>query len=53
LRILRDLTPDFVISRCPDVAEEVPYEIYDDSTAKRKLENAKKVVEWVRRELQR
>ncbi len=53
LGILRDLTPDFVISRYPDVAGEVPYEIYDDGIARRKLENAKKVVEWVKRELQK
>ncbi|RLI72167.1 hypothetical protein DRO97_09155 [Archaeoglobales archaeon] len=34
--ILRDLTPDFVISRYPDVAQEVSYELYDQDIAKKK-----------------
>ncbi|MCX8000881.1 MAG: HEPN domain-containing protein, partial [Leptospiraceae bacterium] len=53
MRILRDLTPDFVISRYPDVAGEVPYEIYDESIVKDKLDGAKKVIEWVKKELEK
>ncbi|MEO2116781.1 MAG: nucleotidyltransferase domain-containing protein, partial [Methanocaldococcus sp.] len=35
------MTPDFIISRYPDIIGEVPYEVYDEETAKERLENAK------------
>ena len=49
--ILRKLTPDFVITRYPDVSQEVPYELYDENSAKDRINSAKKVLEWVEKEL--
>lgn len=51
IKILRDLTPDFVISRYPDIAGEVPYELYDEDIAKEKIDGAAKVIEWVKKNL--
>ncbi len=51
--ILREMTPDFIISRYPDVIGEVPYEVYDKETAKERLENAKKVVDWILGEMKK
>jgi len=36
-----DLTGDYTIARYPDVTEQVPYEIYTENIAKRKVEKAK------------
>jgi len=48
---LRKLNPDFIITRYPDAAQGLPYELYDREIAEEKLEIASKVVEWVRKEL--
>jgi HEPN domain-containing protein len=48
---LRKLSPDFVITRYPDAAHGVPYELYDEELAKERLKIAKNVVEWVQKEL--
>jgi HEPN domain-containing protein len=47
-RHLADLTPDYTISRYPDAANAVPYELYDAATARRKVENAKAVIAWLK-----
>ncbi|MFX1438324.1 MAG: HEPN domain-containing protein [Promethearchaeota archaeon] len=33
-----DLTIDYTFSRYPDVTKKIPYEIYDESTAKLKVD---------------
>lgn len=48
---LRKLSPDFVITRYPDAANGVPYELYDDEIAKERLKIAKNVIKWVEKEL--
>jgi HEPN domain-containing protein len=47
-RHLADLTPDYTITRYPDAANAVPYELYDASTALTKVENAGTVIAWLR-----
>jgi HEPN domain-containing protein len=47
-RHLADLTSDYTVSRYPDAANAVPYEIYDESTARSKVENAEAVIAWIR-----
>ena len=49
--ILKKLTPDFVVARYPDVTQTAPYELYDKEIAEEKLKMAKKVIEWVEKEL--
>ena len=47
-RQLADLTPDYTVSRYPDAANAVPYELYDDTTARTKVQNAEEVIAWLR-----
>ena len=49
---LRELTTHYTTARYPDVANGVPYEIYTEGMARRILEKAREVVEWVRQNLQ-
>jgi HEPN domain-containing protein len=48
---IRKVSPDFVITRYPDAANGVPYELYDEEIAKERLKIAKGVIEWVQKEL--
>ena len=50
-RHLADLTPDYTVSRCPDAANAVPYELYDEATARTKLQNAEAAITWLRRKI--
>jgi len=43
-----DLTSDYTVSRYPDTANAVPYELYDDLTARTKVANAEAVIMWLR-----
>ena len=47
-RYLADLTPDYTVSRCPNAANGVPYELYDEATAQAKVEEAEQVIRWLR-----
>jgi len=48
---LRKLNPDFILTRYPDVADGVPYELYDNQIAQEKLLIAEEVIKWVKKEL--
>ena len=48
-RHLADLTSDYTVRRYPDAANAVPYELYDELTARTKVENAEAVITWLRR----
>ncbi|MFQ6062724.1 MAG: HEPN domain-containing protein [Methanosarcinales archaeon] len=50
---LRRLSPDFVITRYPNAAHAIPYELYDEKIANERLELSKKVIEWVKKELKK
>jgi len=50
-RHLADLTQDFTVSRYPDAANGVPYELYDEATARAKIENAEAVIAWLRQRI--
>lgn len=39
------LTPDYTLSRYPDVSEDVPYEQYDEEIAQEKINTAKRIFE--------
>jgi len=41
-----DLTPDYTLSRYPDVTDLIPYEHYDQQIAKEKVATARKVLEY-------
>ena len=51
-RHLADLTSDYTVSRYPDAANAIPYELYDESTARLKVQNAEAVIVWLRLKIQ-
>ena len=44
---LNYLNPDYTVSRYPDAANGVPYELYDEETARSKIKAAQEVAKWV------
>jgi HEPN domain-containing protein len=50
-RHLADLTSDYTVSRYPDAANAVPYELYDEATARAKVQNAETVIAWLRQKI--
>lgn len=48
---LANLTPDYTVSRYPDAANGVPYELYDRETAEAKLVLAEEVISWVKEKM--
>jgi HEPN domain-containing protein len=51
--MLRKLNPDFVITRYPDAANGIPYELYDKKIAVERLNIAKKIHKWIAIELKK
>jgi HEPN domain-containing protein len=51
MRCLRRLNPHYVVSRYPDAANGLPYEVYDREDADEALECAEVVLEWVKERL--
>jgi len=49
---IRDLNPEYLSTRYPDMAAGVPAELYDERIAARHLETAGEVIEWVRKQIQ-
>jgi len=47
LKDLRKLSPEYTISRYPDLTESLPYENYDIEIAKEQLERAGRVFKWL------
>jgi HEPN domain-containing protein len=45
--ILKDISPEYYLTRYPDVSEDVPYELYDKNDAQTKLKNAKEILKWI------
>lgn len=49
---LKKLSPQYFISRYPDVTEEVPYELYDENLAKEFLDIAEGMIKWIEKQLE-
>lgn len=49
---IRDLNPEYLTTRYPDMAAGVPAELYDESIATRHFKTAEKVVRWVKKQIQ-
>lgn len=47
----RKLSRDFILSRYPDAAGDVPAKIYDKQIAQESLSNAKELFEWLEKQL--
>lgn len=53
IEAVTEMTVDYTFSRYPDVAEGVPYEEYDEETAKEKVKIAKRVFEYLKDKYER
>jgi HEPN domain-containing protein len=49
---IRDLNPEYMSTRYPDIAVGVPAELYDDRIAARHFKTAQEVHEWVKDRIQ-
>ena len=49
---LKQLSPQYFISRYPDVTEDVPYELYDEKLAAEFLHIADEVLRWIEKRLE-
>ena len=47
LPFVKELTPEFVITRYPDVVGETPYELYDETIADRFLSDTEVLLQWL------
>jgi len=47
LEILQDLNPDYTLSRYPDAANGLPFEIYSYEKAKTKIANVEEILKWI------
>lgn len=43
-----ELSEDYMLSRYPDVSDELPFELYNEGSAKIKLVRAKEILLWVK-----
>lgn len=50
---IRDLNPEYLITRYPDMASGAPSELYDEEIASRHLETARAVMEWAKKQMKK
>lgn len=49
---LRELSPQYILTRYPDAAEEAPYELFDFERAAKMLKNSQEVIAWIRKQIE-
>lgn len=47
-RFLKELSTEFIVSRYPDVAGDVPYKTYKKEVVQDYIKEAKEVIEWLK-----
>ncbi len=50
---IRDLNPEYLPTRYPDIAEGVPDELYDKEIALKHYKTAEEVLKWVEKQIQK
>jgi len=48
MKCLRRLNPHYTVARYPNAANGLPYQIYDEDTAREAIEYGRRVLEWVK-----
>jgi HEPN domain-containing protein len=51
--LLQSLTPEFVITRYPDIVGEVPYLLYSEETVENYLLRSKELIKWIESQIKR
>lgn len=46
-----ELSEDYMLSRYPDVSDELPFELYNENMAKIKLVRSEEILSWVRTQI--
>jgi HEPN domain-containing protein len=46
-----ELSEDYMLSRYPDVSDELPFELYNEGNSKIKLVRAKEVISWAKSQM--
>jgi len=49
---IRDLNPEYLMTRYPDMTSEVPYEMYTKEISEKHKITAKKILKWIENEVQ-
>ncbi|MBN1941180.1 MAG: HEPN domain-containing protein, partial [Candidatus Diapherotrites archaeon] len=50
---IRDLNPEYMTTRYPDMANGVPAELYDKEISQRHEKTAAEVLEWAKKQMQK
>ena len=45
--LLQSLTPEFIITRYPDVAGDAPFKLYSEEKTKQYLDKARRLLQWI------
>lgn len=48
---LRELTPQYIITRHPSASEEAPFELFSQTQAKEFIEKSKEVISWIKKQI--
>jgi len=46
-----ELSEDYMLSRYPDVSDELPFELYNEGNSKIKLVRAKEIISWAKSQM--
>ena len=46
-----ELSEDYMLSRYPDVSDELPFELYNEGNSKIKLIRAKEIISWAKSQM--
>jgi len=50
---IRDLNPEYLTTRYPDMAAGIPAELYDEKIAEKHYKTAKEVLKWIKKRIQK
>jgi len=53
INFLKELNPDYTMSRYPDAANAPPFENYNNKKAKEKIAFAEEVLKWIKKRLEK
>ena len=48
---IRELNPEYLITRYPDMAEGIPAELYDKNICSKHQQTAERVLQWVKSQI--
>ncbi len=49
---LRRVSPQYILTRYPDAAEEAPYKLFDEEIAKEFLSKTEEIIKWIENQIE-